>query len=434
MPKEGRARRDSGMAQTQSDNMESALGHIVVEQGLATANEVQECVAESRVKKDQFKTNTPTLASLLVENGIITRKQLERIESKLNTLHQEKQQKVLQIPGYRLIERIGAGAMATVYKAQQLSLDRTVAIKILPRKYTNNSQFVDRFYAEGRAAAKLNHPHIVQPIDVGQAGDTHYFVMEFIEGRTVFDDISEHGHYKEADALKIIIQTAEALAHAHKAGFIHRDVKPKNIMLTKDNVAKLADMGLARAISNFEAAEAEAGKAYGTPYYISPEQIRGEIDIDFRTDLYSLGATLYQMLTAQVPFDGANPSAVMHKHLKTPITPPDHLNPELSAGIGEVIEICMNKSATRRYNSTADLLEDLKAITRGEPPLQARKKFDLAALTALGATTEPLETIALERRQTGITAQPVFWAMLAGWVVALILFLVLIATIFTQTT
>ena len=132
---------------------------------------------------------------------------------------------------------------------------------------------------------------------MGQAGDTHYFVMEYVEGRSVFEEIQDNGPYKEEDALRIAIDVTRALEHAHKAGFVHRDVKPKNIMMTVDNVAKLADMGLARAVSDREAAEAEAGKAFGTPYYISPEQIKGEVDVDKRADIYSLGCTLYHMVT-----------------------------------------------------------------------------------------------------------------------------------------
>src|SRR4030095_16076442 len=140
------------------------------------------------------------------------------------------------------------------------------------KKSSPNPQCIERFYAEGRAAAQLNHPNIVQAYDVGKAGEYHYFVMEYVDGRTVYDDIVKHKRFGEGEALDIAIQTAEALQHAHDRGLIHRDVKPKNIMITQEGVAKLADMGLARAMSDKEAAEAEQGKAFGTPYYISPEQ------------------------------------------------------------------------------------------------------------------------------------------------------------------
>jgi serine/threonine-protein kinase len=204
-----------------------------------------------------------------------------------------------------------------------------------------------------------------------------------VDGRTVYDDIVKHKRFPEQEAIDIIMQIAEALLHAHQKGLIHRDVKPKNVMMTREGVAKLADMGLARAMSDKEAAEAEQGKAFGTPYYISPEQIRGEINIGPPADIYSLGATLYHMVTGNVPFDGKNPSAVMHKHLKTPIVPPDHVNPRLSAGISEIIEMMMAKDPKDRYQNCKDLLTDLKVVREGKSPPIAHKDFGGAELAAI---------------------------------------------------
>jgi serine/threonine protein kinase len=394
-------------------SVDSMLGRLVVEQGLATSQEVQDVVQLQRQLSGDSDIKQRSLADLLVESGIVTRRQIERIRPKV-----EEQRGGQQIPGFQIIDRLGAGAMATVYKAKQLSLDRLVAVKILPLKFTSNAQFVERFYAEGRAAAKLNHPNIVQAIDVGKAGEFHYFVMEYVEGKTVFDVLTDKGRYAEKDALSVMIQVARALEHAHAAGFIHRDVKPKNIMITKDGTAKLADMGLARAVSDREAAEAEAGKAFGTPYYISPEQIRGEVNVDYRADIYSFGATLYHMVTGQVPFDAASPSAVMHKHLKAKLVPADHVNPSLSAGIGEVIEVCMSKDRQRRYANTTNMLEDLEAVARGEPPLQARRKFDLAQLASLERDADESAPDPTSGEPQSLTSQPAFWLAVAGWAVA----------------
>ncbi len=413
--------------ETTQSNLDTILGRLVVEQGLASSEDIEETLRLKRESEE--KASEQSLATLLVENGIVTQRQLERLRPRAQE-EQEQQNRSQQIPGYQIIKRLGSGAMATVYQARQLSLDRMVAIKVLPRKYTNNKEFVERFYAEGRAAAKLNHPNIVQAYDVGQAGDFHYFVMEYVEGHTVFDDISSGQPYPEERALEIAIQVIGALAHAHKAGFIHRDVKPKNIMLTPDGMAKLADMGLARAISDVEAAEAEAGKAFGTPYYISPEQIRGVVDVDYRADVYGLGATLYHMVTGRVPFDGPNPSAVMHKHLKADLVPPDHINSSLSAGLGEIIEVCMAKDRKERYRSTSDLLSDLEAVRRGEAPLQARKTFDLASLQKMEETAISDSMPGPYEGEAGSSAMlyhPAFWAAAAGWLVALILFIILLA-------
>ena len=352
-------------------SMEPELGRLVLESKLATLDEVERCKA---LKGQQQGLS---LADIMVKEGVVTASQIRRITS---TMEEGTGQ---QIPGYKILGKLGSGAMATVFKARQLSLDRMVAIKVLPRKLSESAEYVERFYKEGKAAAKLNHASIVQAFDVGEAGGYHYFVMEYVKGHTLHDELAEGKVFSEADALKIIIQIAKALEHAHKQGLIHRDVKPKNIMMTDEGVAKLADMGLARGVADVEAAKAEVGRAFGTPYYISPEQIRGELDIDFRADIYSLGATLYHLITGRVPFEAPTPTAVMHKHLKEALIPPDHINTSLSSGIGEVVEVMMAKDRDHRYPSTSDLLLDLEAIARGEPPLQARKQIDSGLLTGL---------------------------------------------------
>ncbi len=390
----GSGESSSGRPKTKGGtNIDTMIGKIVVDQGLATSDELQACMELARTGSGDG--NSKSLAALLVEHDIITKRQLERIRAQADA-----ERSGQQIPGYKVLGKLGAGAMATVFKARQLSLDRLVAIKVLPRKYSENKQFIERFYAEGKAAAQLNHPHIVQAYDVGQAGEYHYFVMEFVDGRTVYDDIVKNKRYSEADAIDASIQVAEALAHAHGKGLIHRDVKPKNIMLNRDGVVKLADMGLARAITDKEAAEAEQGKAFGTPYYISPEQIRGELKIGPPADIYSLGATLYHMVTGNVPFDGKNPSAVMHKHLKAELVPPDHANAKLSAGISEVIEMMMAKHPRDRYQRCDDLLTDLRLVRAGKNPTIAHKDaLDAAALrqqVAVAASTSdiPLDSSA----------------------------------------
>jgi serine/threonine-protein kinase len=258
-----------------------------------------------------------------------------------------------------------------------------VAIKILPKRFTENPEYVERFYKEGQAAGKLNHPNIVQAIDVGEAGGYHYFVMEYVEGKTISDDLSAGKVFEETEALDMIIQVASALGHAHALKLIHRDVKPKNIMINNHGAIKLADMGLARATTDIEAAQSEAGKAYGTPYYIAPEQIRGKIDIDGRADIYGLGATLYHMLTGRVPFMADDSADVMRKHLREKLIPPDHINTLLSAGVSEVIEIMMAKKKENRYNDIKELLVDLNALREGQTPLQAHKRFDVSMLQQL---------------------------------------------------
>ncbi len=411
---------------TKPDNQDTLLGKLVVQHGLATAEEVYDCQEFQReLLSHRQDISQQSLGDLLVSNGILTQRQLDRLHKHLLTPSGTQ-----QIPGFQIIKKVGVGAMATVYLAKQLSLDRMVAIKILPPRHTNHPQFVNRFYAEGRAAAKLNHPNIVSALDVGKAGGFHYFVMEYVEGRTVLDDLIEYKRYSEQEALQIATQIASALDHAHKAGLIHRDVKPKNIIITPQGVAKLADMGLARLQTDREEAEAEKGKAFGTPYYISPEQIRGQQDIDFRADIYCFGATLYHMVTGQVPFEGPNPSAVMQRHLKKPLTPPLLRNPKLSQGLASIVEVCLAKDPNQRYPSTYDLLEDLKAVAQGRPTLIADQRYDPLIrqqhqeVEQTGAPTMPTllpYTPPKPKNPIPLHRQPLFWIALAGWAASIAL-------------
>jgi serine/threonine-protein kinase len=368
--------------------MDSEVGRVVVDTGLSTRAEIDFCREQQKQASDP---NQRSLADLLVENSFITPTQARRIKSQLED------RDTSQIPGYQLICRVGKGAMATVYKARQNSLDRIVAVKVLPKRMSENREFVDRFYKEGKAAARLGHNNIVQAIDVGfSPKGYHYFVMEYVEGKTLYDMMvpppqGEGHHFSEAEALDIHIQMADALAHSHERGLVHRDVKPKNIILTSGGVAKLTDLGLARATDDREAAQQEAGKAYGTPYYISPEQIRGDVDIDFRADIYSLGATLYHVVTGRPPFEADTPAAVMHKHLKAPLVPADHLNTALSAGVAEIIEVSMAKKREDRYASTQAMLEDLRAVRAGQPPVHARRTVSLDQLETLEATGKTVD-------------------------------------------
>jgi len=357
-------------------NYDTIFGKLAVEQGLCTDAELHRALEEL---ESRSKVNPIILKDLMIDLGYVTTTQAERLKGKIK----ESKAVAHQIPGYKILGKLGAGAMAIVYKGKQLSLNRTVAIKILPKRFTENPEYVERFYKEGRAAAKLNHNNIVQAYDVGEAGGYHYFVMEYVEGPTLYDSLSAGKVYSEDEALDIVIQVARALHHAHSCGLIHRDVKPKNIIINPSGVVKLADMGLARETTDIEAAQTEAGRAYGTPYYIAPEQIRGKIDIDGRADIYGLGATFYHMVTGRVPFMADDPSDVMRKHLKDPLIPPDHINTSLSAGISEVIEIMMAKRKEDRYNNVEELLTDLEALSKGRPPLRAHKRFDLSMLGEL---------------------------------------------------
>jgi len=411
------------MADTSKNDTQ--VGRVAVDNKLLTLAELNTCREERQALALAGKR--VSLTEVMIKAGYVTRSQLQRLGGDMDDSIATKAQ---QIPGFQILGKLGSGAMATVFKARQLSLDRIVAIKVLPKKLGENPEFVDRFYKEGRAAARLNHNNIVQAIDVGEAGGYHYFVMEYIDGKTVYDDLAAHRVYSEREALRINIQIAQALEHASARGFVHRDVKPKNVMLTRDGVGKLADMGLARETADMKAAMAEAGRAYGTPYYISPEQIRGELNIDFRADMYSLGATFYHMVTGKVPFDGTTPAAVMHKHLKEPLTPPDHVVPTLSSGIGEVIERMMAKKREHRYASWSDCTTDLEAIARGDPPLMARKHYDQSLLKSLADSTDATAPpVPPPRPAPQPLKVPVLWVFILGGLLALSIMIIIIQLI-----
>jgi len=365
---------------------ETILGKLVVDNGLVTPDELSEC--SSLLQDADGNATGHTLADILVNHQFLTRRQLDRLQTDFDT-----RKSTQRIQGYRIIRKLGAGAMATVFLAQQESLDRPVAIKVLPKKFSENEDFLERFYKEGRAAAKLNDANIVQAYDVGKSGEYHYFVMEYVDGDTVYEQITEKKKLSQEEALPIIRQVALALKHAHRVGFIHRDIKPKNIMIANNGDVKLADLGLARALDDRKAAEAEAGRAYGTPYYISPEQIRGKKDITPAADIYGLGATLYHMVTGNVPFPGKNPSDVMHRHLKQELVPPDHINPTLSAGFSQIIEMMMAKDVSQRYQNASDLIEDLDAVARGDSPQFAQPTLDFAKLAEVAEASPASEPV-----------------------------------------
>ena len=378
-------------ASRSGSNLDTMLGRVVVERGLMSPEELEQCASDVRAAA---QSNPTTLTELLVKREFLTRRQVDRLRGDLEVVKSSQ-----QIPGYQIIRKLGAGAMATVFLARQLSLDRLVAIKVLPKKYSSNPSFIERFYKEGRAAAKLSHNNIVAAYDVNQAGEHNYFVMEYVDGDTVYDRIVARKRLPERESLEIIRQVASALQHAHEMGFIHRDIKPKNIMMTTAGVAKLADLGLARAISDKEAAEAESGRAYGTPYYISPEQIRGAVDIGPAADLYGLGATFYHMVTGKVPFEGTTPSQVMHKHLKQPLVPPDHVIPQISGGTALVIETMLKKDPRERYARAADLVRDLELVLAGQEPEFAKPAVDISTIaTAVEATAS--QPVAIVRKDS----------------------------------
>ncbi len=260
---------------------------------------------------------------------------------------------------YELLEKIGDGGMAVVYKGKDRLLNRFIAVKILRPEFTKDATFVENFKRESQAAAGLSHPNIVGVYDVGREGNINYIVMELIEGRTLNAIIEDEAPMDYRKVIDISKQVASALKVAHKNKIIHRDVKPHNIMITNDGVVKLADFGIARAVN--DATLSTGSKIVGSVHYFSPEQARGNY-VDERSDIYSLGIVMYEMLTGRVPFDGDNPVTVALKHINEEITPPS----ELVSGIPPALERCVMKATskyqTNRYSSAEEMIEELDNI------------------------------------------------------------------------
>ena len=256
---------------------------------------------------------------------------------------------------YAVLSKIGAGGMADVYKGRDQMLNRYVAIKVLKKQYKEDENFVRKFRSEAQAAAGLIHPNIVNVYDVGEDRGLNYMVMELVEGITLKEYIERKGRLSHKETISIAIQMCSGIGAAHASGIIHRDIKPQNIIISKDGKVKVTDFGIAKAITS----NTVSTNAMGSVHYTSPEQARGGFS-DQRSDIYSIGITLFEMVTGQVPFDGETTVEVAMKHLQQEITPPSELVPEVPYSLEQIIMKCTQKSPERRYSSTMELIQDLK--------------------------------------------------------------------------
>lgn len=256
---------------------------------------------------------------------------------------------------YEILERIGSGGMSEVYKAKCHKLNRLVAIKVLKTEYISDAGFVSKFKMEAQAAAGLSHPNIVNIYDVVDEDDLHFIVMELVEGITLKSYIAKKGHLGVKETIGISIQVAQGIEAAHDQRIIHRDIKPQNMLISRDGKVKVADFGIARAASS----QTMNSTVVGSVHYISPEQARGGYS-DTRTDIYSLGITMFEMVTGKLPFEGDNTVTVALAHLEDPIVLPSMLNPEITPGLEQIILKCTEKKPENRYACIADVISDLR--------------------------------------------------------------------------
>ncbi len=308
---------------------------------------------------------------------------------------------------YRLVARIGEGGMAKVYRAQDLVLGRTVAIKVLRPQYSADPSFLARFQQEARAAAGLTHPNVVAVYDVGQDSDRHYIVMEYVEGLSLADLIVRSAPFPVEKALNVAVQICAAVGFAHRAGIVHRDLKPHNVLVTAEGLVKVADFGLAYALS--PSAVTEDDTVWGTPHYLSPEQAAGR-NVVPASDVYSIGIVLYEMLTGKLPFEAENTVAVALMHLHEQPPPIRSLNPLVPPGLAGIVNTALSKEPAARYRTADHLGRVLKNYRRSGdeatsslpagPPARAKKKEDKTAPPG----HKPMDWLALLLSSTAVLA------------------------------
>ncbi|WP_158247327.1 protein kinase domain-containing protein, partial [Geothermobacter hydrogeniphilus] len=273
----------------------------------------------------------------------------------------------MNIPGYRIEKEIAHGGMATVYLAVQESLDRPVALKVMAPALAADRSFGERFLKEARTVARLNHPNILAVYDVGVSGHHYYLAMELVPGGDLKQRIRQEA-LPPQDALAIARQMALALGYAHEEGFVHRDVKPENILFRKDGTAVLSDFGIAKAVGSGTKMTG-TGMSIGTPHYMSPEQAQGLSSLDGRSDLYSLGVVLHEMLTGQVPFDADNTVGIAMQHVQAPV-------PRLPQSLGKLqplLERLLAKDPEQRYQNAGELVQAIDDALAGKLPVSAPK-------------------------------------------------------------
>ncbi|MHC5067597.1 MAG: serine/threonine protein kinase [Planctomycetota bacterium] len=369
------------------------------------------------------------LRQILVEENITDETTSKRLAKALDRILRDERAKseggILaqkQIGGYKLVRRIGEGGMGEVYVAEQLNMHRQVALKVLHDKWVDDEEFRKRFLLEARAAGKLSHNNLIQVYDVGKYQGMYYFSMEFVDGVTV-DDLIEHDGAMELDkCVDIALQVCQALKYLSDHDIVHRDIKPANMMLTKDGIVKLGDFGFIQ--SHYDSELMQEGTTLGTPDYISPEQARGQRDLDIRSDIYSLGVSLFHMLIGSPPFEGSC-SKVMRDHLDT--APPDlsRLRRGLPQDLVRIISKTLTKNVADRYQTADELIADLEMLKID----QAANTGDLPStrsqiLHVISAEKERITQ--LEGQLAALQAGARRWRQLAmvGWVVAIIVGLV----------
>ena len=348
-----------------SISSDEAFANAVNQMGAATLEHIE--TAKAAQGEAAMRGKLLTLADIMVQHGLITPAMRESIEKKLQA---QQEGGLRKLGHYKLLKKLGEGGMGAVFLAEDTNMMRKIALKVLPKKHAGDVEFLTRFRREAKATGKLNHVNIIAAFDAGEDMGHHYYAMEYCEGEPL-DAVLKREKVLSADkALAIVVQVARGLQHAHQHGFIHRDIKPANIFVTTaGGVAKILDLGLSKNIGDIsQSFNTQTGMAMGTPHYISPEQAKGDKGIDGRTDIYSLGATFYHLITGETPFQGSTAALIMLKHLNEQLPNPQDINENIPDGVAHVIARMMAKEPGDRYADCGELLDDLEMVNDGKAP------------------------------------------------------------------
>jgi hypothetical protein len=354
----------------------------LLEKGLLTAEEAEG--ARRLLAWAEKEGRKLSLPDALIRAGVLAAK----AHHVVGALGEDATDGDVQASGLRLLEKIGRGSQAVVYKCLDAATDRTVAVKILLSSAAGDAESQQRFIQEARSAAQLAHPNIVTIHQIGFLKNTWYIVMEYVDGGSLSEMLAVRRRFDPAEAIQIMRQAAEGLRYAHSRGFIHRDIKPKNLLVTGEGIVKIADMGLARNVASGE--EDKEGKVYGTPYYISPEQVTGDPPPDLRTDIYSLGATFFQMVAGRPPFIAPTPQEIMRKHVIEPLPDPRQFVPDLPPSLCAFLAKALAKEPEDRFQSAADFIAALDAV-------------DLSAIETSGSAEALAEAVDHRRARRAAT-------------------------------
>ncbi|MFH0939502.1 MAG: serine/threonine-protein kinase [Planctomycetota bacterium] len=353
---------------------------LAIENGLISETQAQECLA----LQEQLRNSGEPVRSveeIMLEKGFMNAEAIHAVETALDRMMRDEEKgEPLRIGNYEITGKLGDGGLGTVYKARQISMSRDVALKVLHKKWLTDEEFKKRFLLEARLAGRLSHQNLIQVFDVGREHGIYYFSMEFVDGETIEDIINRSGPLDSTRAIDIVIQVLRAIAYIKKFDIVHRDIKPGNIMITSGGLVKLGDFGFVK--SKLDHVIATEGEVLGTPDYIAPEQAMGMDNIDWRSDQYSLGCSLYHMLAGKPPYEGSG-SSVMRQHIKADLPDPRAINSKIPDSVMQILERMIAKDPNDRYQDINQFFEDLELVKMGHDPSTAR--LDIGKSTIIRA-------------------------------------------------